>query len=175
MKKKLPKKKKATSAQNKLRSEGAEFLVLANLLIRDVEATKAYSNFPGWDVLAVNSKTGKQARIQVKSRWATDSGNFLVKNFECDFVVLVYLNRGFNFGKRGRKESGIKEPQFWIFPTYFLKSLIKQGQVSGKLGESVSFRKNKMKNQGDLFESNWTQISDFLSKKDKVEPQKVSN
>ena len=63
MSKKIPKKARASMAQNKLRSEGAEFLVLANLLIRDIQATKAYSNFPGWDVLAVNPKTGKQAKL----------------------------------------------------------------------------------------------------------------
>jgi hypothetical protein len=161
MTKKLPKKQKSTMAQNKLRSEGAEFLVLANLLIRDIQATKAYSNFPGWDVLAVNSRTGKQARIQVKSRWATDSGNFLVQNFDCDFVVLVYLNRGFNFGKRGRSEKGVKEPQFWVFPTRYLVQFSKS-KSSGKFGKSISFRKNKMPGAGSKFESNWDQITDFL-------------
>jgi hypothetical protein len=164
MNKKLPKKQKSSSAQNRLRSEGAEFLVLANLLIRDIQATKAYTNFPGWDVLAVNPKTGKQARVQVKSRWATDSGNFLVQNFECDFVVLVYLNRGFNFSKRGRDENGIKDPQFWIFPTTYLLQFSKRGKSSGKFGKSISFRKNKMPGGGADFESKWEQISIFLSK-----------
>jgi hypothetical protein len=161
MKKKLPKKQKSSMAQNKLRSEGAEFLVLANLLIRDIQATKAYSNFPGWDVLAVNSKTGKQARIQVKSRWATDSGNFLVQNFDCDFVVLVYLNRGFNFGKRGRTEKGVKDPQFWVFPTKYLVRF-SRSKSSGKFGKSISFRKNKMPGAGNKFENNWDQITGFL-------------
>ena len=165
MSKKIPKKARASMAQNKLRSEGAEFLVLANLLIRDIQATKAYSNFPGWDVLAVNPKTGKQARIQVKSRWATDSGNFLVQNFECDFVVLVYLNRGYNFGKRGRSESGIKDPQYWIFPTKYLLEFSKMGKSSGSLGKSISFRKNKMLDGGGKFESSWEQISDFIENK----------
>lgn len=160
--KKKPKKARASMAQNKLRSEGAEFLVLANLLIRDIQATKAYSNFPGWDVLAVNPKTGKQARIQVKSRWATDSGNFLVQNFECDFVVLVYLNRGYNFGKRGRSESGVKDPQYWIFPTKYLIEFSKKGKSSGSFGKSISFRKNKMPNGGNKFENAWALISDFI-------------
>ena len=162
MKKKIPKKARASMTQNKLRSEGAEFLVLANLLIRDIQATKAYSNFPGWDVLAVNPKTGKQARIQVKSRWATDSGNFLVQNFECDFVVLVYLNRGYNFGKRGRSESGVKDPQYWIFPTKYLLGFSKKGKSSGSFGKSISFRKNKMPDGGNKFENAWALISDFI-------------
>jgi hypothetical protein len=164
MKKKLPPKKKASKAQDRLRSEGAEFLVLGNLLIRDIQATKAYTNFPAWDVLAVNPDTGRQARIQVKSRWATDSGNFLVKNFDCDFVVLVYLNRGYNFGKRARKESGLKEPEFWVFPIKYLKSLVDSGAISGRLGNSISFRKNKMLNQGEKFKDNWESIVQFLAK-----------
>jgi hypothetical protein len=161
-KRKLPPKKKASKAQDRLRSEGAEFLVLGNLLIRDVQATKAYTNFPAWDVLAVNPESGKQARIQVKSRWATDSGNFLVKNFDCDFVVLVYLNRGYNFGKRARKESGLKEPEFWIFPIQYLKSLIASGAISGRLGDSISFRKNTMPDKGQQFKDNWESIVEFL-------------
>lgn len=163
MRKKIAKKKRASMAQNKLRSEGAEFLVLANLLIRDIQATKAYSNFPGWDVLAVNPKTGRQARIQVKSRWATDSGNFLVQNFECDFVVLVYLNRGYNFGKRGRAESGVKDPQFWIFPTKYLLQFSKKGKTSSSFGKAISYRKNKMPKEGSKFENAWGQISDFIN------------
>ena len=155
-------KKKSTSAENRLRSEGAEFLVLANLLIRDIHATKAYTNFPAWDVLATSPKSGTQARVQVKSRWATDSSNFLVKNFECDFVVLVYLNRGYNFGKRTRKESGLKDPEFWIFPTPHLISLIETGKASGRLGTSYSFRKSKMLNQGEEFKNRWDLIEKFL-------------
>ena len=157
----LPPKTRSNKSQDRLRSEGAEFLVLGNLLIRDIHATKAYTNFPGWDVLAVNSMTGKQARIQVKSRWATDSGNFLVKNFECDFVVLCYLNRGFNFGKRGQT-GGLQEPSFWIFPTQYLLKLVKSGKTSGNWAESVSFRKNKMQDQGESFKNNWDLISEFL-------------
>lgn len=157
-------KKRASNAENRLRSEGAEFLVLANLLIRDIHATKAYTNFPAWDVLATNPKTGTQARVQVKSRWATDSGNFLVKNFDCDFVVLVYLNRGYNFGKRTRKESGLRDPEFWIFPTSHLEQLIETGKVSGRLGASYSFRKSKMLNQGGEFKDRWDLIESFLTK-----------
>jgi len=160
---KLPAKKRSSSAENRLRSEGAEFLVLANLLIRDIHATKAYTNFPAWDVLATNPKSGTQARVQVKSRWATDSGNFLVKNFNCDFVVLVYLNRGYNFGKRARNESGLKDPEFWIFPTPHLKKLVEKGEVSGRLGDSYSFRKSKMINQGEDFKNRWDLIENFLN------------
>ena len=124
MTKDRPAKIKSTASQNNLRAEGAEFLVLGNLLIRDIQSTKAYTRFPGWDILAVDQDSGKQARIQVKSRWATDSSNFLMRNFECDFVVLVYLNRGFNFNKRNHQADGVREPQYWIFPTTYLESVL---------------------------------------------------
>src|SRR5690348_17990101 len=84
----------------KLESEGAEFLVLGNLLIVGISCFKAYVNFPGYDLVAINPEKSKSARIQVKSRWATNyDKSFPIKNFECDFVVHVALNRGFRFGK----------------------------------------------------------------------------
>ena len=69
-----------TSAETNLYSEGAEFLVLGQLLIRGVHATKAYTRFPGWDVLATNPATGDTCRIQVKARLATDfNGGFPIR------------------------------------------------------------------------------------------------
>jgi hypothetical protein len=56
--------------------------VLGQLLITGVEATKAYRNFEGFDLYAVNPDAGRSCRIQVKSRWATDyDGGFPIKNF----------------------------------------------------------------------------------------------
>lgn len=37
-----------------LQATGAEFLVLGNLLIQGIQAYKAYTNNPGYDVIAVN-------------------------------------------------------------------------------------------------------------------------
>ena len=89
----------------KLESEGAEFLVLGNLLIVGISCFKAYVNFPGYDLVAVNPDKSKTARIQVKSRWATNyDKSFPIKNFECDFVVHVALNRGYKLGKSRSEE-----------------------------------------------------------------------
>lgn len=103
----------------KLESEGAEFMVLGQLLIEGIQCFKAYTNFAGYDLVAVYPETGKNARIQVKSRWATDyDRSFPIKNFGCDFVVLVALNRGYRFGKAKKveEETGRKSPQFYCFP-----------------------------------------------------------
>jgi hypothetical protein len=55
-----------------LESEGAEFLVLGNLLIGGIEAHKLYTNFPGYDIMGVNPARNTSCRIQIKCRWVTD-------------------------------------------------------------------------------------------------------
>jgi hypothetical protein len=79
----------------KLESEGAEFLVLGQLLIEKIPAYKAYVNFPGYDLIATSEDGSRVARIQVKSRWARDARHILVKSLDFDFLVLVRLNRGY--------------------------------------------------------------------------------
>lgn len=119
----------------KLESEGAEFLVLGNLLIAGVSCFKAYVNFPGYDLVAVNPDRSRTARIQVKSRWATNyDKSFPIKNFGCDFVVHVALNRGYRFGKTSTAEdSGIRQPQFFIFPVAVVKAAQNLGDKWGKV------------------------------------------
>jgi len=50
----------------KLEAEGAEFMVLGMLLVEGIHCFKAYTNFAGYDLVALNPQTKKQARIQVK-------------------------------------------------------------------------------------------------------------
>lgn len=82
------------SARQNTRSEGAEFLVLGNLLIDGIPAYKTYTNMRGYDIVATDPERGSAARIQVKSRWRTNAEGFIINNFECDFVVAAMLNRG---------------------------------------------------------------------------------
>jgi hypothetical protein len=95
-----------------LESAGAEFLVLGRLLLEGVQAFKAYTNFPGYDIIATNPERNTSCRIQVKSRWATDyDGGFPIRHFGCDFVVLAVLNRDFRYRKRATQEdSDIRPP-----------------------------------------------------------------
>lgn len=92
-------------------------------------------NFPGYDLVAVNPDRSRTARIQVKSRWATNyAKSFPIKNFGCDFVVHVALNRGYRFGKTGTAEdSGIRQPQFFIFPVTVVKAAQNLGDKWGKV------------------------------------------
>jgi hypothetical protein len=140
----------------KLESEGAEFLVLGHLLIEGISAYKAYVNFPGYDLVAVNPSTRKSANIQVKSRWATDYDNsFPLKSLDCDFVVHVALNRGYRFNKnKGIEGEGIKIPAFYIFPIDVLKSVRRE-----KGWNKVNFKKLMNYEQ---YQDNWSLIKSFL-------------
>lgn len=101
----------------KLESEGAEFLVLGQLLIHRIAAYKTYANLPGYDLVATHPEFNTSARIQVKSRWRTAAEGFLISNFQSDFVVAVRLNRGSKSGT-----AKIMPPEYFVFPTEVVKS-----------------------------------------------------
>lgn len=107
----------------KLEAQGAEFLVLGSLLIEGISCYKSYVNFPGYDLVAIDPERGTTARIQVKSRWATDyDQSFPIKSFECDFVVHVALNRGYRFRKKATNQGpGVGDPVFYVFPVDVIK------------------------------------------------------
>lgn len=148
---------KPKKQDTKLESEGAEFLVQGLLLIEGVSTYKAYINFPGYDLTAVNPDTKKVARIQVKSRWATDyDTSFPLKNLDCDFVVHVALNRGYRFGKKNNiKDNGIKQPTFYVFPI----------DIISKARKDEGWNKVQIKRVENLesYIDNWQLIKDYLS------------
>ena len=150
---------KKKKQDTKLESEGAEFLVLGLLLVEGVSTYKTYINFPGYDLTAINPDTKRVARIQVKSRWATDyDTSFPLKNLDCDFVVHVALNRGYRFGKKNNvKDNGIKPPTFYIFPT----------DIIAKARREVGWNKVQIKKVENLetYIDNWTQIKNYLADK----------
>jgi hypothetical protein len=111
---------KRARLDSRLEADGAEFLVLAHLLLERILAIKAYTRFPDCDVVAADPHYGSSCRIQV-SRWATDYDRaFPLKNFECDFVVLAALNRGYSYRKQ-IAEDGRRPPELFVFPIEILK------------------------------------------------------
>jgi hypothetical protein len=125
----------AERQDTKLESEGAEFLVLGHLLLAGVPCFKAYVNFPGYDLVATNSDTGRSVRIQVKSRWATNyDKSFPIKNFGCEFVVHVALNRGYRFGKTPKEgDTGVRQPDYYVFPVEVIRRAQNEGDKWGKV------------------------------------------
>jgi hypothetical protein len=140
----------------KLEAQGAEFLVLGSLLVEGISCYKAYVNFPGYDLVAFDPDRRRTARIQVKSRWATDyDKSFFIRNFDCDFVVHVALDRGYRFRKRTKPGPGIGDPSFYVFPV----EIVKQAQIMGH-----KWGKVRMANipECQRYKSNWSLIVAFL-------------
>ena len=144
---------------SRLEAEGAEFLVLAHLLIEGVQAIKAYTRFPGYDLIAADPDHGTSCRIQVKSRWATDyDRGFPLSNFETDFVVLVALNRGFRYQRRmaGDGSGGRHAPQLYVFPIALLRPVV---QTTG--GWSKVYLRNVP--DAESYQNRWDLIKTHLA------------
>jgi hypothetical protein len=140
-----------------LKSSGAEFLVLGQLLVEGIQAFKTYTNFPGYDLIATAPEQNRSCRVQVKSRWATDfDGGFPIKNFGCDFVVLVQLNRGYRYRRKQTPEDdGRREPRFFVFPV----AVIQAAQVPGSSWGKVFLRHVE---DCESYEHRWDLIAEFL-------------
>lgn len=151
-----------------LESEGAEFLVLGQLLIEGMAAYKAYTRNRGYGLVATNPETNRAARIQVKSRWATDfDGGFILKDTgNCDFVVFAALNRGYRFNKRHSSERGRKEPDYYVFPV----------KIAAGARDETPWGKTFLRRVPDLasYERNWGLIRSFLNIADVRESEHVA-
>ncbi len=148
-----------TRLDTKLESDAAEFLVLGRLLLERVPTYKSYVNYPSYDLVAVNPDKNTSARIQVKSRYRTDWDGFIIKNFECDFVVFVALNRGYAKTKKDG-ENGIKEPEFYVLPVSYVKEVRDPKNAWGKIV------RNRLKGI-EQYRDEWNQVKEFLNGKAK--------
>ena len=96
-------------------------------------------------------------RIQVKSRWATDfEGGFPIRNFDCDFIVFVALNRGFRYRKKFADiQHGRQEPQCYIFPIRIIQAAQDPANTWGKVF---------LRHIADIeqYVNNWSLVKAFL-------------
>lgn len=138
----------------KLESDAAEFLVLGRLLLERIPTYKAYVNYPGYDLVAVHPERNTSARIQVKSRYRTDWDGFIINNFDCDFVVFVALNRGFNKPKRNG-DKGIREPEFFVLPIAWVEGARDPKNKWGKI------TRNRLAGI-EQYQNGWTAVKEFL-------------
>jgi len=139
----------------RLEAAGAEFLVLGRLLLEGVQSFKAYTNFPGYDIIAASPEHNASCQIQVKSRWATDyDGGFPIRHFGCDFVVLAVLNRGYRYRKRAGGD-GVRPPEFYMFPVEVVRAAQDLRSKWGKV-----FLRN-MADPGQYLED-WQAVKQFL-------------
>ena len=150
---------KKVRQNTRLESEGAEFLVLGNLLVEGIDAYKSYRYMPGYDLVAVLPEKNATARIQVKSRWASDATGYLIKNFNCDFVVFAQLNRGFRYKNNldpSRWSEGRKQPECYVFPT---KVVRRHRDRKSKWGRVILKKIPDYKN----YKERWDLIRSFLN------------
>lgn len=148
-----------SAAETNLYSEGAEFLVLGQLLIRGIHATKAYTRFPGWDLLATNPGSGATCRLQVKARLATDfDGGFPIKNFDAEFVILAALNRGNRYRKTTNSSDTVRDPVFWVLP---MDVISHAAQTAPKWGDSSKIFLRKLEDP-DQYLSAWCLIAESV-------------
>jgi hypothetical protein len=144
----------------RLESEGAEFLVLGSLLVEGIDAYKSYRYMPGYDLVAVLPEKDATARIQVKSRWASDAAGYLIKNYDCDFVVFAQLNRGFRYKNNSdpsRWSEGRKQPEFYVFPV----DIVKQNRDPKSKWGRVFLKKIP---DYERFKERWDLIRSFLAR-----------
>jgi hypothetical protein len=137
---------------SRLQWQGAEFLVLAHLLIEGIEAYKPYVNHPAYDLVALNPNTKKLARISVKSRWATNrAGHFPLNSLDCDFVVHVALNRGHRQRKITVSDS-VEAARLFVLPIAVCAKALS------------SSKKINLRNINDIarYDANWQLIRSFL-------------
>jgi hypothetical protein len=143
----------------RLEAEGAEFLVLGSLLAEGIPAWKAYTNFPGYDILAGDPTGQRTCRIQVKSAFWTGSRTWQIRSFDCDFVCCVRLNRGYRGGPRVRAGDGKKAPDIFVFP----RRVARRAYEETELGwASISL--GRMRDAGQYLQD-WKAISEFLRAK----------
>jgi hypothetical protein len=114
-------------------SLGAEYLVMGNLMRRNILAYKAPPNNEGYDLICIHHDAThmpvgnemKQVLVQVKSRYATDCDRgFPVKaeSFDrFDFLVVAFLNIGKFYGKNDGL-TGWQEPDFYTLPNDFVRA-----------------------------------------------------
>ena len=133
----------------KLESEGAEFLVLGNLLLKGIPSYKTYTNMPGYDLVATNPENNSSVMIQVKSRFQTNWDGFIIKNLESDFVVFVALNRGYS-KRKNNSETGIKDPEFYVLPIEYVKEIRDKENNWGKITKSRMINFEQYENRWDL-------------------------
>ena len=114
-------------------STGAEYLVIGHLMRRNILTYKAPEGNEGYDLICIHPELRHkpqknelaQARIQVKSRYATDCNReFPIKEKALDtfdFLVVVFMNIGKFYGNNDGS-MGMEFPEFYTLSPEFIKT-----------------------------------------------------
>jgi hypothetical protein len=109
-------------------SQAAEYLVMGYLMRRNILAYKAPPNNEGYDLICIHpdpKRVTKQIRVQVKSRYQTDSDlGFPIKDrtfAAVDYVIAVFLNIGYFYTPGITSREGLEDVDFYTLPVNFVK------------------------------------------------------
>lgn len=102
--------------------------MIGHLLRRNILTYKAPPNNEGYDLICIHPdprKSGAQIRVQVKSRYQTNSDRAFSlkdKSFDTfDYLIVVFLNNGYYYYKNRPVREGFMEPEFYTLSVEFLK------------------------------------------------------
>jgi hypothetical protein len=119
---------KASALRFPVVSLSAEYLTIGYLMRRNILAYKAPQNNEGYDLICIHpdpTKITKQVRVQVKSRYQTDSDRAFpvkAKTFPAfDYLIVVFLNIGY-FYRKSKESNGTTEPEFYTLSNEFIRA-----------------------------------------------------
>ena len=148
--------------ETKLFSNGAEFLVMAKLLLSNIETYKAYVNFEGYDLVCANPKQGLSAKIQVKSKNFVKDVSFYLNSDDkskSDFYVFAQTNA---IKRKGDKyeliSDDVIEPKLYVMD---YDTVEKHKRIDKKGTNWISISKKSIPNIDDYL-NDWNQIKRFL-------------
>ncbi len=115
-------------------SEGAEHLVMGNLMKRNILTYKAPPMNEGYDlicihpdpkIIQISEGIASQVRVQVKSRYASDADRSFPVNEDkldsFDFLIVVFLNIGNYFKGDKNGDNGYGQTEFYTLSRDFIK------------------------------------------------------
>jgi hypothetical protein len=134
-------------------SLSAEYLAIGNLLRRNILAYKAPPRNEGYDLICIHpdpKKVTKQIRVQVKSRYATDSNRAVpvkTKTLNAfDYLIIVFQNIGYYYKRKPVKE-GLITPEFFTLPVSFVREHHTRKGVGWELFQTKKLDLSKFKNE----------------------------
>ena len=93
------------------------------------------ANQEGFDLVCTSrERPGHLVRVQVKGRWATDSGTPNIRTDRLDgfdYLLFVRLNAGYYYHKAGRP-SGVQQPEVFAFPNAVVRRYFRNESRPGR-------------------------------------------
>lgn len=108
-------------------------------------------NQEGFDLVCTSrERPGHLVRVQIKGRWATDSGTPSIRSErlkDFDYLILVRLNAGHYYGRAG-KPGGVRPPELFVFPQRIVSRYFRKESQPGRRGYGGRFHYRRVPRLG---------------------------